>query len=155
MNWRWSPSEGSRLRNGRIAELTPVNRSSPSLSARFNCDPRHIANSGLGLSRNNMISAGRTRYASQCHRIYHSNDFFVGCDHPDRIVIDRRPWCRLLGESAASERRGTNHHPCGSRWPRSPRPRIPRPIADYICAISRQKLNQSKQDDRGSLIEYI
>jgi len=95
VNWRWSP-EGSRLRNVRIAELTTVNRSSPSISARFNCDPRHTANSGPGLSRKNMISAGRTRYAGQCHRNHYSNDFFVSGDYPDRIVTDRRSRYRLL-----------------------------------------------------------
>ena len=134
VNWHWSPTEASRLRNVRIAELTTVNRSSPSISADFNCDLRHIANSGPGLSRRSMISAGRTCYAGQFHRNHHSNDFFVSCDHLDRIVIDRRPWCRLLG-SAASE--GPGNQPPPSRQPlASParRPRIPCRTAEYICA---------------------
>ena len=151
VNWRWSPTEGSRLRNVRIAELTTVNRSSPSISARFNCDPRHTANSGPGLSRKNMISAGRTRYAGQCHRNHYSNDFFVSCDHPDWIAIDRRPWCRLLGESATSKgARGNQPPPSGSRCRRPPPPvaRESLQTADDRSDLCRSVSNYRNQSDK-------
>ena len=151
VNWRWSPTEGSRLRNVRIAELTTVNRSSPSISARFDCDPRHTPNSGPGLSRKNMIFAGRTRYAGQCHRNHYSNDFFVSCDHPDWIAIDRRPWCRLLGESATSKgARGTNHHPPAAVAVALPRqsPENPSQTADDRSDLCRSVSNYRNQSDK-------
>jgi hypothetical protein len=98
-----------------------------------------------------MISAGRTRYAGQCHRNHYSNDFFVSCDHPDRIVIDRRPWCRLLGESATSKgARGTNHHPPAAVAVALPRqsPENPSQTADDRSDLCRSVSNYRNQSDK-------